>query len=322
MKSEELNIIVEKIEEVKNLFQSGQKVLPLLEEVFKFIGDIKPIITEIKEGLKDNVDNKLPIATENLYKVTESSETATVEILNKVDVLSLKTNELLDINSKLDENYNKLITKPLELLELLYTEIKNGNDLTNELPVLANAIKKIKEFEKDKIHALNNKSKDILSSISTDISDVMNDLQFQDITSQRLYAVSTLLNSIKDKLSEIVKFFNENEHLTGDKSFYKNIAFDPNMLNPNSEEEVNQDEIDDLFEPEDELIELDNISSENENFTEFEEEMNSDSEEDEDNNNEDISESKSLKPKFDESYLDIDGKEDEDDDDLLKYYKD
>lgn len=313
MKSEELNIIIDKIEEVKNLFLSGQKVLPLLEEVFKFIGDIKPVLNEIKESINDNVNNKLPIATENLYKVTESSENATVEILNRVDILSNKTNELLNINSKLDENYNKLITKPLELLELLYNEIKSGNDLKNELPVLANAIKKIKEFEKDKIQSLNNKSKDILNSISTDISDVMNDLQFQDITSQRLYAVSTLLNSIKEKLSEIVKFFNENENLTSDKSFYKKIAFDPNMLNPNSEEEINQEEIDDLFDPENEIIELGEEDS-------FDDEESIDNDEFDDDIQDNTSEIKSLKPKFDESYLDIEDKND--DDDLLKYYKD
>lgn len=313
MKSEELNIIIDKIEEVKNLFLSGQKVLPLLEEVFKFIGDIKPVLNEIKESINDNVNNKLPVATENLYKVTESSENATVEILNRVDILSNKTNELLNINSKLDENYNKLITKPLELLELLYNEIKSGNDLKNELPVLANAIKKIKEFEKDKIQSLNNKSKDILNSISTDISDVMNDLQFQDITSQRLYAVSTLLNSIKEKLSEIIKFFNENENLTSDKSFYKKIAFDPNMLNPNSEEEINQEEIDDLFDPENEIIELGEEDS-------FDDEESIDNDEFDDDIQDNTSEIKSLKPKFDESYLDIEDKND--DDDLLKYYKD
>lgn len=313
MKSEELNIIIDKIEEVKNLFLSGQKVLPLLEEVFKFIGDIKPVLNEIKESINDNVNNKLPVATENLYKVTESSENATVEILNRVDILSNKTNELLNINSKLDENYNKLITKPLELLELLYNEIKSGNDLKNELPVLANAIKKIKEFEKDKIQSLNNKSKDILNSISKDISDVMNDLQFQDITSQRLYAVSTLLNSIKEKLSEIVKFFNENENLTNDKSFYKKIAFDPNMLNPNSEEEINQEEIDDLFDPENEIIELGEEDS-------FDDEESIDNDEFDDDIQDNTSEIKSLKPKFDESYLDIEDKND--DDDLLKYYKD
>lgn len=313
MKSEELNIIIDKIEEVKNLFLSGQKVLPLLEEVFKFIGDIKPVLNEIKESINDNVNNKLPVATENLYKVTESSENSTVEILNRVDILSNKTNELLNINSKLDENYNKLITKPLELLELLYNEIKSGNDLKNELPVLANAIKKIKEFEKDKIQSLNNKSKDILNSISTDISDVMNDLQFQDITSQRLYAVSTLLNSIKEKLSEIVKFFNENENLTNDKSFYKKIAFDPNMLNPNSEEEINQEEIDDLFDPENEIIELGEEDS-------FDDEESIDNDEFDDDIQDNTSEIKSLKPKFDESYLDIEDKND--DDDLLKYYKD
>lgn len=313
MKSEELNIIIDKIEEVKNLFLSGQKVLPLLEEVFKFIGDIKPVLNEIKESINDNVNNKLPVATENLYKVTESSENATVEILNRVDILSNKTNELLNINSKLDENYNKLITKPLELLELLYNEIKSGNDLKNELPFLANAIKKIKEFEKDKIQSLNNKSKDILNSISTDISDVMNDLQFQDITSQRLYAVSTLLNSIKEKLSEIVKFFNENENLTSDKSFYKKIAFDPNMLNPNSEEEINQEEIDDLFDPENEIIELGEEDS-------FDDEESIDNDEYDDDIQDNTSEIKSLKPKFDESYLDIEDKND--DDDLLKYYKD
>jgi len=313
MKSEELNIIIDKIEEVKNLFLSGQKVLPLLEEVFKFIGDIKPVLNEIKESINDNVNNKLPVATENLYKVTESSENSTVEILNRVDILSNKTNELLNINSKLDENYNKLITKPLELLELLYNEIKSGNDLKNELPVLANAIKKIKEFEKDKIQSLNNKSKDILNSISTDISDVMNDLQFQDITSQRLYAVSTLLNSIKEKLSEIIKFFNENENLTSDKSFYKKIAFDPNMLNPNSEEEINQEEIDDLFDPENEIIELGEEDS-------FDDEESIDNDEYDDDIQDNTSEIKSLKPKFDESYLDIEDKND--DDDLLKYYKD
>lgn len=313
MKSEELNIIIDKIEEAKNLFLSGQKVLPLLEEVFKFIGDIKPVLNEIKESINDNVNNKLPVATENLYKVTESSENATVEILNRVDILSNKTNELLNINSKLDENYNKLITKPLELLELLYNEIKSGNDLKNELPVLANAIKKIKEFEKDKIQSLNNKSKDILNSISTDISDVMNDLQFQDITSQRLYAVSTLLNSIKEKLSEIIKFFNENENLTSDKSFYKKIAFDPNMLNPNSEEEINQEEIDDLFDPENEIIELGEEDS-------FDDEESIDNDEFDDDIQDNTSEIKSLKPKFDESYLDIEDKND--DDDLLKYYKD
>lgn len=331
MNTQELNIIVNKIDEVKNLFFSGQNILPLLEKVFKFIDEIKPILKEIKTGLNENVD-KLPIATENLYKVTESTENATVNIMNKVDALSTNANVLLDINQELNNNYSKLITKPLQLLELLYEEIKKGNDLTNELPSIANAINKIKAFEKDKITELNKNNLEILNKINSDFSEIMNELQFQDITSQRLNAVNSLLNSIKDKLSDIVSFFQNNPELINNEKISPIKAFDPNMIDPNADEGLDQHDIDDFIldleqedasndveleedEIEEELIyedddeEIDEDEIDDEDFKEDEEDL-----VDENDNKE------SLRPKFDESYLDEDNSND-DDDDLLKYYK-
>lgn len=314
MESKELNIIIDNINEVKSLLSSNQKVDSIQISLDKLFKENKTLVNDINDSISKK--NKNSNGNENNNK----------NVLSKIDSIINNANELLELNQELDSNYSKLITKPLQLLELLYDEIKKGNDLSNELSSISNAINKIKAFENDKISKLNKNKIEIISKIHSELPDIKNELNQSNNSIINEDNFNSTLDLIKENLSKINELINNNKDL-----FLK----DDVNLNENKEEnklessiKLNQEDVD-VY-----VAELDNTNSEDVELEEdeIEEELiyedeeiddeilEDDFTEDEENLVEENDKKESLRPKFDESYLDEDNSND-DEDDLLKYYK-
>jgi len=254
MKDMDIKGLIKKAEELRALFILGQRVVPFLEELFAFVGEIQPLLEEINTSIQENL-SKMPNLSKQLSKVTEATELATNEILDivdgvfyKLDILSstLKEFESSQLGLKdFFEDFNKLVDK-----------FNNGSfsidDLKLNLGSLQAKSKDILSVE-TKISSM----KEMIDNIRNDSSSIMLALQVQDITSQQIAAVNHLLNTVQTRLNSLISKFQSGditkvatvqEQTTNVTELHRVIAFDPDAVESLIDNAARQDEIDKLFE--------------------------------------------------------------------------
>lgn len=261
MNTNDISILLKKADELRSLFVLGQRVIPFLEEIFVFVQDIQPMLEEINQSIDENIQ-KMPGASEKLSKVTEANELATTEIMDTLDKMFGSTDKLHKNSATISEHYEKIIDKPLRLLEILRRGIVSGGDLNKAIPQIDNAIAKIKSFSSKKIKPIEDENKSIIDEINNDAGAIMMSLQVQDITSQQIAAVDHMLSTIQDKLAQILKHFkntdvsslvdidekeSDDPLKTNTKKLHREIAFDPNAINSYDDNQKRQEEIDELI---------------------------------------------------------------------------
>ncbi len=203
MNTKNLGGILDKINELRALFIFGQRVIPFLEELFYFVNDIVPVLEDINESIYESA-NKMPRASSQLNKVTQATELATTEILDNLDGVLSKlnaigshfqtaTNDMAAIGS-LDEQELKMLKASLngshkELLDKL-AEIHEQKDAH------LRALKSNAGGLQDSLQDIRNKSNDIMIS-----------LQVQDITTQQIASVNHLIQSVQDRLANLIDRF-------------------------------------------------------------------------------------------------------------------
>ena len=254
MKEINFEVLSKKAEELRAIFILGQRLTPFLEDIFGFVHDIKPLLDDINLSVAENM-NKMQNASRQLSKVTEANETATTEIINVIDDLISKSG----IISSNMEQLNKLnLTKhdtALNALEVIYKAITEKKDVNKYLPQLSDAIDKLKTMEGSEYKELFDSTGALLNSINNDSNSIMMSLQIQDITSQQIAAVNYLLETIRDKLANILMKFNPSnvsslvsKEKPDDKTvismMHRPIAFSPE---DDDATYFSQDDIDDLF---------------------------------------------------------------------------
>lgn len=255
MNDKEIKVLLQKSNELRALFVLGQRVIPFLEEIFVFVSEIQPLLEEINVSIKENL-NKMPSASKQLSKVTEATELATNEIMDIVDGLVYKSDIISSNMKKMQELDQMQSTKPLEILELVMTAIKDGANLNEILPELSATVKLLKQNRTGEFENVVKSTSEILQSIVVDSSSIMISLQVQDITSQQIAAVNKLLETVQDKLSIILKHFENSDvqqmvaqevahyDRTNVSHLHRDIAFDPEAVEALSMKENRQSMVD------------------------------------------------------------------------------
>ncbi len=259
MNEKELDLLLQKADELRSLFVLGQRVIPFLEEIFVFIKDIQPMLDEINVSINENL-KKIPGASEKLSKVTEANEMATAEIMDSLDKVFDQTTQFSSNNKKLKEFYDNISRKPLKLLEILHKAIQQGSDLEEILPSLASAISKLNNINSNEIELIEKNNESIVNSINDDASAIMMSLQVQDISAQQIAAVDHMIRAVQNKLQRILTQFKDtdlselstsslmaeepNENIS---SFHRDIAFDPNAIDSITGDGNRQEGIDELL---------------------------------------------------------------------------
>ena len=246
--------LIKKAEELRALFILGQRVVPFLEELFAFVGEIQPLLEEINTSIQENL-SKMPNLSKQLSKVTEATELATNEILDivdgvfyKLDILSstLKEFESSQLGLKdFFEDFNKLVGK-----------FNNGSFSIDDLKLNLGSLQ-AKSKDILSVETKINSMKEMIDNIRNDSSSIMLALQVQDITSQQIAAVNYLLNTVQTRLNsliskfqsgEITKVATVQEQTTNVTELHRVIAFDPDAVESLIDNAARQDEIDKLFE--------------------------------------------------------------------------
>ncbi|ROL56468.1 hypothetical protein D9V87_10525 [Bacteroidetes/Chlorobi group bacterium MS-B_bin-24] len=254
MKDMDIKGLIKKAEELRALFILGQRVVPFLEELFAFVGEIQPLLEEINTSIQENL-SKMPNLSKQLSKVTEATELATNEILDivdgvfyKLDILSstLKEFESSQLGLKdFFEDFNKLVGK-----------FNNGSFSLDDLKLNLSSLQ-AKSKDILSVETKINSMKEMIDNIRNDSSSIMLALQVQDITSQQIAAVNHLLNTVQTRLNsliskfqsgEITKVATVQEQTTNVTELHRVIAFDPDAVESLIDNAARQDEIDKLFE--------------------------------------------------------------------------
>lgn len=235
MRVGEINEMLHKTEELKALFVFGQRVIPFLEEVFLFIREVTPLLENINVSIEENL-SKMPKAAQQLSSVTKATELATTEILDTLDGLSYKSDvissnlkQLLQIQRLNRTEHEKVIEAVNKLQDEEHTNTENKDSVYSRL---IDVIRKIEQrdggassnYQIDTIKSaltvlqkpevseeLVNNSEKLLESIRMDSTQIMMSLQVQDITSQQLAAVNSLLQTVQSRLGEIMVHFRSTE---------------------------------------------------------------------------------------------------------------
>lgn len=243
-----LNTIVDRLHEVDNVFKFGEKMIPVIEGFVEFISDFIPFIEEVSGSIQDS-RSKIPEASNQLDKVTNATELAMTEVLDKIDEINLQLNELTESLDDMVGRRNRVENMISELSD----EIKENEKAKNIFKNLMNEIDVGLTLEM---------MKNRVTTIMSDTDQITMSLQVQDITSQQLAAVNHLIISVQQKLGGLLTTVDSTGFkVTEDLKHKKlpNVDFDANAdYNPNEKqqdvvdsiinsEKASQDEIDKLF---------------------------------------------------------------------------
>jgi len=179
-----------KLDELKNLFSVGERIIPGIQKLVDFINEMRPVLSHINESIEES-SAKIPKATDHIVDITSATELATTEILNLIDEISSNTAELNTIlnNVVAQEDENRALL--LELAGLLSDNPKGQEIIKNLL-------------ENFTVLQLKDKVVDILNKIAADSTNIAIALQVQDITSQQLAAVNHLIISVQKRLTSLM----------------------------------------------------------------------------------------------------------------------
>ncbi len=239
--------ILYQIEEIRALFIFAQRVIPYLEEVIRFVQETTPLIQEVNNSILDS-SSKMPAAVAQLDKVSATTEMATSDILDGIDRILNRIDNALQVVARFEEQEKERIQLEKSLI-LKLAETLDGEKATREAEV---------EKALEAFYAESQSQKDLaqlrenLLALQTDAYDIMNLMQIQDITTQQIMAANSLIESVQEKLMELISRFGAIEAKPVNK---KIRAFDPNAtfedrsdIQALADELLNQEEVTEVSE--------------------------------------------------------------------------
>lgn len=201
MSSLNIDEVLNKIEELRGLFELGQRTMPFLEELFHFLEEIEPLLDEINASIRESTD-KMPAAKSKLETVSEATEMATTEILDLVDSVSFELKMMQKGLTRKTEGLAAVRQADERLLKLLKNELAEDHaDLLDEVgrihrrkqPLLDEAI----DHADDELEAVDD--------VREKMTQITMSLQVQDITSQQIAAANHIIESLRDRMTQLVE---------------------------------------------------------------------------------------------------------------------
>lgn len=255
MKEFDINGLLRKTEELRALFVLGQRVIPFLEELFSFVGEIQPLLEEINKSIQENV-SRMPNLSQQLSKVTEATELATTEILDIIDGMFYKI-EIIVTNLNALAKFRKLDDTLNEIEKIISSSDISYESKVNDIAKIIISSKENFDIKEQSFDDLIQSTVDFVEKIRSDSTSIMLALQVQDITSQQIAAVNHLLNTVQDRLKHLIsKFQSSDVENIVDETFktdlnvshlHRNIAFDPDAVESINNSTARQEEVDLIF---------------------------------------------------------------------------
>ncbi len=223
MNSKDIHRLLEKIEELKQLFSMQQQFSTFLEDLFAFLEEIIPLSNELSDSLAEST-SKMPFATRQLDNVTQATEMATTEILTLLEEMMSKIEHMTETLQKRDEKLKGYLKLEDTLTSLLKKVIgKEQKEFWSQFRTLQKEKKKIlEEFSTE-----NKEMVGVLNVLNDQANNIMLALQVQDITSQQIASVNHVLLNIKERLENLLRHFGPQKTESTEVAFENNTTFDP-----------------------------------------------------------------------------------------------
>ena len=186
-----------------NLQQNVQNdIAKLTNAIIEIISNFKKLQNPIQES-----QVKVPMATDQLDKISEQTEAATNHMLDLIENVSIREEEVIkglrEVKGLLPEGNEKISNRIDELIEKINVNVN-------------------------------------------DAFTIMNALQFQDITSQQMDHAASMLEEIESKLTQICKMFGISPEMTGEETRdKKERVYDPHA--DLYEKKTEQKDVDTIF---------------------------------------------------------------------------
>ncbi len=191
MEKAEISRLINSFNAIKGYFDTTKRYMPQIAKLVYFIEEVIPLLQSIQSDLHQSTE-MIPSATEKLGKVTSATEMATTEVMDIVDNVIAR---LDTISSNLDAIEEKVVE-----------------------PAPA-------DFIKEKVALI----RDEISGSQDDLFSIMNALQFQDITTQQINSIGSVIDTVQNKLGDLLKGFDDegiNFARLRRQSFDPNAEFD------------------------------------------------------------------------------------------------
>lgn len=200
MSSLNLDEVLSKIDELRNLFELGQRTMPFLEELFHFLEEIEPLLDEINTSIRESTD-RMPDAKSKLESVSAATEMATTEILDLVDGVAFELKMMQRALTRKTEGLDAVREADERLLHLL------GQELGDEHAELLDEVERIHRRKQPLLDEAIDHADDELEAVD-DVQEKMTQitmaLQVQDITSQQIAAANHIIESLRDRMAQLV----------------------------------------------------------------------------------------------------------------------
>ncbi len=220
MEEKDIQGILKKVEELRAFFTFSNSLIPFLEETLLFVQEMEPMLSEMNKSFQES-SSKMPGADQQLDKVPSAPEIATHEMLDKIDDMLGKVDELSNVFSQINTRLkaekeavagiSSTVEQLLKLPEARKTLSQLfDNEKARELGV------KVKEIVDDFLagsleESVAEKADQLLHDTQADAHNIMNALQVQDITTQQIEAAHSLLRSVQERLNTLISKYSEAE---------------------------------------------------------------------------------------------------------------
>ena len=183
-------VVMDRLHELREMFGVGQRAADLVEELYSFLHDVVPLIEDIDGSLRESTGH-MPKATSQIQSVTEATEVATTEILDRVDAVLSRLSEPPPAPPEGPTPTERLRARLHEhLADIGPAFLAEAEALLDEDAVLREAQA---EAEAERLRAAR-----------ADLNLILISLQVQDITAQQLASVHHLIESVRHRLVELV----------------------------------------------------------------------------------------------------------------------
>ena len=213
---------------LKGFHKAGVKneSFPLFKEIVKFVLESRPMLDRVNTTIDRNLKS-VPGAQSHLSDISSENENAANKILDIVESINLKIEKISSEFEYFEKKQNYL-KRSVSIIEELKKENCLSEKAQHKLSELEAVIRDCNSEKMQKVRS-------DLNSLADDTTSIILNMQFQDITSQKLAVVNHILFNLHSRLKRILIMFEDDETApessihkkdTGVARFNRDVAFD------------------------------------------------------------------------------------------------
>ena len=206
-------------------------------------------LQQLDASVKDQ-GAKVPELAAQLDAITADTEEATQNVMNRLDTLMAKTEETGRFFTEIQKNveqYSSGLQRILNGISDFLDRAKNGEDNTKLAQEILDFMFEFQVATKPQPIDLTT-GQSLLHTVSDEAFEILNILQFQDITRQKIEKVIQLLKQFRQSLDRLLVIFKIEETDESDEDVFQNrsVATQENIFNTNVIASSDTNSIDDI----------------------------------------------------------------------------